>query len=63
MLEKHSLLAVPLTVPVEQDVLYYTIQACPLASGQAQTYEVSVLRKVLRTLRTFFTKSVLFFLT
>jgi len=36
MLEKCSLLAVPHTVPVEQDVLYYTTQVCPLASGQAK---------------------------
>jgi len=63
MLEKHSLLAVPHTGSVEQDVLYCTTQVCPLASGQAETYEVSVLRKVLTTLRTTFTNSVQFFLT
>jgi len=63
MLEKCSLHAVLHTVPVEQDVLHCTTQLCPLAIGQAKTYEVSVLCKVLRTLRTNFTKSVQFFLT
>jgi len=57
MLEKCSLLAVPHTVPVLY-MLYYTTQVCPLAFGQAKTYKVNVLYKVLRTVRTTFTKSV-----